>query len=109
MREIAKGAVDRMARLDGTCDFARDVAFLYPLHVIMEILGVPEVDEPRMLKLTQELFGQSDPELNRAASDMLDPESALASLQSVIADFVTYFNAITENRARQPARRCWRA
>jgi cytochrome P450 len=102
VREIAKGAVDRMARLGGTCDFARDVAFLYPLHVIMEILGVPEVDEPRMLKLTQELFGQSDPELNRAAGAMLDPETALASLQSVIADFVTYFNAITENRRAEP-------
>lgn len=102
VREIAKAAVDRMARLNGTCDFARDVAFLYPLHVIMEILGVPEVDEPRMLKLTQELFGQSDPELNRAAGAMLDPEAALASLQSVIADFVTYFNAITENRRAEP-------
>jgi cytochrome P450 len=102
VREIAKGAVDRMARLNGQCDFARDVAFLYPLHVIMEILGVPEVDEPRMLKLTQELFGQSDPELNRSAGAMLDPEAALASLQSVIADFVTYFNAITENRRANP-------
>ena len=56
-REIAKAAVDRMAGMDGKCDFARDVAFLYPLHVIMEVLGVPEVDEPLMMKLTQELFG----------------------------------------------------
>ena len=101
-REIAKAAVDRMARLDGKCDFARDVAFLYPLHVIMEVLGVPEVDEPRMLKLTQELFGSSDPDLNRKSGELQDPETALATLQSVIADFVTYFNAITENRRKEP-------
>jgi cytochrome P450 len=101
-REIAKAAVDRMARLGGRCDFARDVAFLYPLHVIMEVLGVPEVDEPRMLKLTQELFGSSDPDLNRKSSALQDPEAALGALQSVIADFVTYFNAITENRRAEP-------
>ena len=31
----------------------------------MEILGVPEKDEPRMLKLTQELFGPQDPDTAR--------------------------------------------
>ena len=60
IREIARGFIDRMAEHGDRCDFARDVAFLYPLHVIMEVLGVPESDEPRMLKLTQELFGNAD-------------------------------------------------
>src|SRR5271170_4867724 len=84
VRQIARSAVDRMARLDGRCDFARDVAFLFPLHVIMEVLGVPEVDEPLMMRLTQELFGSSDPDLNRASGALQDPETALAALQSVI-------------------------
>lgn len=101
-REIAKAAVDRMAGMNGKCDFARDVAFLYPLHVIMEVLGVPEVDEPLMMKLTQELFGSSDPDLNRASGALQDPETALAALQSVIADFITYFNALTESRRKEP-------
>ena len=61
IRELARQAVDKMAEMGGECDFARDIAFLYPLRVIMEILGVPASDEPRMLKLTQELFGFSDP------------------------------------------------
>ena len=39
VREIARGFIDRMAAHGETCDFARDVAFLYPLHVIMEVLG----------------------------------------------------------------------
>jgi len=46
VREIARAAIDRMAGMGGVCDFARDIAFLYPLHVIMEVLGVPEIDEP---------------------------------------------------------------
>ena len=56
-----------MAGLGGECDFVADVALTVPLRVIMEILGVPAVDEPRMLKLTQELFqGHMDSALNRS-------------------------------------------
>jgi cytochrome P450 len=102
IREIAKGFVDRMAAQGGRCDFARDVAFLYPLHVIMEVLGVPEVDEPRMLKLTQELFGSADPDVNRSGQSLTDTDQALASLQATVMDFMTYFNAVTEDRRRNP-------
>ncbi|MBI1238021.1 MAG: cytochrome P450 [Alphaproteobacteria bacterium] len=102
IREIAKSFVDRMAAKGDRCDFARDVAFLYPLHVIMEVIGVPEVDEPLMLKLTQELFGSADPDLNRNAAEMQDVDAAIASLQAVVGDFITYFNAMTESRRAQP-------
>ena len=62
-RRSSRGSyVDRMAALGGECDFATDVALYYPLHVIMSILGVPEADEPRMLDLTQKLFGAEDPD-----------------------------------------------
>ena len=61
IRIIARGAVERMAAKGGECDFVNEVALHYPLHVFMEILGFPESDEPRMLKLTQELFGATDP------------------------------------------------
>ena len=61
--ELAKRYVDRMADLGGECDFVRDVAVHYPLYVILSILGLPEDDFPRLLKLTQELFGAADPEI----------------------------------------------
>ena len=61
VREIARATVRCMLDRGGACDFVDDVALGYPLHVIMEVLGVPESDEPRMLKLTQELFGNADP------------------------------------------------
>jgi cytochrome P450 len=102
IREIAKSFIDRMAAHGERCDFARDVAFLYPLHVIMEVMGVPEVDEPRMLKLTQELFGSADPDLNRSGANLTDPDTALRSIQSVVADFISYFNAMTEDRRAKP-------
>ncbi|MCC6917689.1 MAG: cytochrome P450 [Alphaproteobacteria bacterium] len=102
IREIAKGFVDRMADHGGRCDFARDVAFLYPLHVIMEVIGVPEADEPRMLKLTQELFGSADPELNRSGEEIKDTSASVDTIQSVVMDFMTYFNAVTDDRRKAP-------
>ncbi len=102
IRDIAKGFIDRMLEHDGRCDFARDVAFLYPLHVVMEVIGVPESDEPRMLKLTQELFGNADPELNRSGSEVMDASTGVDTVQSVVLDFMTYFNGITEDRRAKP-------
>ncbi|MGB5949904.1 MAG: cytochrome P450 [Parvibaculum sp.] len=101
IRDIARVFVDRMAEMGGECDFARDIGLYYPLHVIMEVLGVPEADEPRMLKLTQELFGSNDPDLNRRG-EKLDFEAGLAAMQETIGDFITYFNGITEDRRRCP-------
>ncbi len=102
IRDIAKVFIDRMADMGGECDFAKDVALYFPLHVIMEVLGVPEADEPRMLKLTQELFGSNDPDLNRAGAEHTSFEAGLASMQQTIGDFITYFNAITEDRRANP-------
>jgi cytochrome P450 len=102
VREIAKVSVDRMADLGGECDFVNDVALYFPLRVIMEILGVPEADEPRMLKLTQELFGPQDPEASRSKGAAVSVDAALADIQAVLMDFFMYFNAITEKRRAEP-------
>lgn len=91
--ELAKRYVDRMMELGPECDFAREVAVYYPLHVIMSILGVPESDEPMMLKLTQELFGGGDPDMRRQDR---------AENTNVIADFFMYFNKMTEERRAHP-------
>jgi len=92
IRVIARASVDKMLATGGECDFVKEVALHYPLHVVMEILGVPEEDEPRMLTLTQELFGAADPELGRKEATASDPMAALN--QGVIADFYNYFAKI---------------
>jgi cytochrome P450 len=101
IRELARDAVARMEALGGECDFVNEVALHYPLHVIMEILGVPAADEPRMLKLTQEMFGSTDPDLKRKTK-ATTPEAEAAEMQGVLMDFFDYFNALTEARRANP-------
>lgn len=99
IRQIARETVDHMLDAGGgETDFARDVAAHYPLRVIMDILGVPSEDEPRMLMLTQQLFGPTDPELNRSREAITSAEQAIAMLNYVIADFENYFGALTADR-----------
>ena len=103
IREIARASVERMAATGGHCDFVNEVALHYPLHVIMEILGVPEADEPRMLMLTQELFGASDPDLGRKPPKAAnEADAAMGMIQSVIGDFYQYFGKISADRRAHP-------
>jgi cytochrome P450 len=92
--ELARQYVERMADYGGECDFARDVAVHYPLYVILSLLGLPESDFPRLLALTQELFGGADEELRRGET----PEELLATL----LDFFAYFQDITSARRAIP-------
>ncbi|ADP81881.1 cytochrome P450 [Pseudofrankia inefficax] len=94
IEELAKRFVDHMAALGGECDFVADVAAHYPLYVILSLLGLPEDDFPRMLKLTQELFGANDADLARNASDSAAAETLL--------EFFEYFQGVTEERRKSP-------
>jgi cytochrome P450 len=101
IRNIARASVERMAAKGAECDFVREVALHYPLHVVMEILGVPESDEPRMLMLTQELFGVADPELSRSPGAAAVPGD-ISAIQAVLADFYQYFATISADRRANP-------
>ena len=103
IRVIARAAVDKMAAKGGECDFVNEVALHFPLHVIMTILGVPESDEARMLKLTQELFGAADPELGRGGKETTFVDAPEQDFDfGVIVDFSNYFRALSEARRKQP-------
>ena len=91
---LAKNYVDKMLEAGSECDFVRDISALYPLRVIMTILGVPPEDENLMLKLTQQLFGGSDEDMKRSEEESID--------SNVIADFFNYFTALTEERRKNP-------
>ena len=101
IRELAREAVDRMVALDGQCDFVEEVALHFPLRVIMEILGVPREEEPRMLKLTQQLFGSTDPDLNRSGKAET-PEARMATVQEALMEFFAYFRTLTADRRANP-------
>jgi cytochrome P450 len=92
--ELAKNYVDKMMTVGPECDFVQEVAVNYPLYVIMSLLGIPESDFQRMLKLTQELFGSDDSEFKRGSSN----EDQLPAL----LDMFQYFNAVTASRREHP-------
>ena len=95
VRQIAREAVDRMFESGSELDFVRDVGVWYPLRVIMMILGVPAEDEKLMLKLTQELFGADDPDMQRG-------ESTPEEREAVLVDFFQYFSKMTADRRANP-------
>lgn len=101
VRALAKLSVDEFVALPGQCDFVTDVAMHYPLRVVMQILGVPMEDYPRMLRLTQELFGAQDPDVQRFQEALSDEQYAQLLL-AVIGDFTTYFEAISADRRANP-------
>lgn len=94
---LAKRFVDRMLEYDGACDFVRDIALCYPLHVILSILGVPESDEPRMLELTQKIFGGEDPDVSGRPGE--DPAHVM---MQALQEMAMYFHAITMDRRAHP-------
>jgi alpha-terpineol hydroxylase len=100
-REIAVEEVDRLLESGGECDFVKDLSRHYPLHTVMEMLGVPEEDYELMLKLTQDTFGGEDPDWNR--DDIpLTPDAAAKQWQAAVLDFERYFAALLEDRKANP-------
>jgi len=92
--ELAKRYVDTMRDVGPECDFVDAIAVNFPLYVILSLLGLPEDDFPRMMKLTQEMFGGDDEEHRRGDST--------EDLLAVLADFFTYFGALTASRRETP-------
>ncbi len=94
VEELAKTFVDQMVQAGGECDFVQEVAVNFPLYVIMSLLGLPETDFPRILKYTQELFGNDDAEFQRGVSM---EERGLA-----LFEMFNYFNEVTASRRAHP-------
>ncbi|HJO22689.1 MAG: cytochrome P450 [Myxococcota bacterium] len=94
VRETARKLVDGLGA-EGECDFITDIASLHPLKVIARILGVPESDEPFILKLTNELFGGEDPEFQRG-------EDRMQAMRGLFMEFWEYFGKIMQDRRAKP-------
>ena len=92
--ETARKLVDSLGP-EGECDFITEIASQHPLKIIARILGVPETDEPFILKLTNELFGTEDPEFQRS-------EDRMEGLRQMFVDFWTYFTKVMEDRRARP-------
>lgn len=94
MQALSRRFVDHMASLGGECDFVVDVASQYPLHGILAIMGLPESDFPRMLQLTQEIFGPNDPDEARSTD--------ITAMLGTLGDFFLYYYNLTSERRGNP-------
>lgn len=101
IRTIAGQFVDHMLTFDGKCDFAKDVGHLYPLRVIMQLMGVPVEDEPLMLRLSQEFGGGADEDLIRAGKTP-GQVAVGQSMVEVAAESGVYFTKMMADRRANP-------
>lgn len=103
VRELAREAIEtRLNSGVNELDFVEDFARMYPLHVIMTLFGLPASEEPRMMSLTQELFGTADPDAQRADFNDLSPAAAAEQWVAAVQDFNNYFDALVESRRAEP-------
>jgi cytochrome P450 len=102
IRALAKRTVDKLVAAGPEADFVPLVSAPYPLHVVMQILGVPEEDEPRMLFLTQQMFGGQDEELNKSGIANLSPEQITEIVLGAVRDFTAYFESLAAKRREAP-------
>lgn len=102
IRELAHQTVDRMIEAGPELDFVETVAGPYPLRVVMQILGVPPEDEPRMQMLTQQLFGGQDKDLSGTGMDNMTPEQVVQLVAGAVRTFEEYFAKLAEDRRANP-------
>lgn len=95
---IAKEFVDRMEDYGGSCDFCTDIAYSFPLRVIMTLMAIPAEDEPHLLKLTQRLLSPAD----GIGKSKNKSRAAGEAPRDVAAEFGDYFRDLTRDRIRNP-------
>ena len=95
IEQIAAEFVQRLIDKGPECDFVREIARWYPLRVIMSLLGVPAKDEALMLRLTEQLFGEADLDVQK---DYGPPKGR----KEVIGEFFDYFTVLLKDRRDNP-------
>ncbi|MEZ5708226.1 MAG: cytochrome P450 [Blastomonas sp.] len=103
IRSLAQATVERLVATGGEADFVPTVSAPYPLHVVMQILGVPEEDEPRMLVLTQQMFGGQDEDLNKSGLANLTAEQITQLVAGAVSDFEQYFARLAQEKRANPS------
>jgi len=93
--DLSRRALATLEEAGGEIDFNTEVAVPFPLETIMATLGLPQEDYSLMLRLTQEMFGATDPDFVPEERDSEDPTA-------VLRDFFHYFASLTADRRAHP-------
>jgi cytochrome P450 len=89
--ELLDGMADRGA--DGsTVEFMHDFAYLLPVTVICELIGIPEADRQRFRPLARDIAG---------VFEIHDPQ-ALPTINAAAVELLAYFTALAAKRRDDP-------
>jgi cytochrome P450 len=88
--------LDRAVELD-ECDFVADVAFPLPMHVIADIVGIPEADRPWVFEQTERVLRAFDPTTSYTPADADDAHAKLFA----------YASELSEEKRARPADDVW--
>jgi cholest-4-en-3-one 26-monooxygenase len=89
--------LDQVASGSGDVDFVRDVAELLPLHIIADIIGIPEATRPSIFSDTNTILRAFDPKGGVGLEKRLEAERRLYD----------YASAFNEEKRRAPASDIW--
>jgi len=89
--------LDAAAAMPEPCNFVRDVAFQLPMHIIGDIIGIPEADRPDVFRWTDTIMAAPDP-----ASGIPREDHFLAGAQ-----LYEYARALGDEKRRQPTDDVW--
>ncbi len=102
VRGIARKYIDKLIAHAPEVDFAAEIAFYYPLEVIMTLTGAPPEDLHKILQMAQWFFNYADPDLKRPDFDPTDPVQVVKTWTMVLEFFNEYGNKIIADRRACP-------
>lgn len=93
---LARRTIRDLEDAGGEADFAR-IATIYPLRVIMLILGIPEGEEATLVRLTHKFTGQDDTETQHR-----EGKSASELFFDAVNEIRQYFEQFIQARRKNP-------
>ena len=95
--EARTTAVLDAAAESGTCNFVHDVAYQLPMHIIGDIIGIPDDDRPEVFAWTELIMASADPEAGISNDERIDAYLKLD----------TYARALGDEKRRRPTDDVW--
>lgn len=81
----------------GTCDFVSDIAYQVPMHLIADIVGIPEPDRPWVFERTDQLLRSGNPYNGYSEQDRL----------GVQVELFEYAQRLTVDKRANPTDDVW--
>jgi cholest-4-en-3-one 26-monooxygenase len=81
----------------GSCDFVPDVAYQLPMHMIADIVGIPESDRAWLFELTNDFLTATDPTRGKSRGEQM----------AIQAQMFDYARKLGEDKRRNPRDDVW--